>query len=154
MLQQHLVQSITRLRAATPETRKGLTIIPIFGPDMGPPVGSLSQGIEGEQVQVREVSEHGTVSQLKVLNRSSQPTFIFDGEELVGGKQSRVVNTSILVPPNKDLVIPVSCCEAGRWARRNRSGFSPGPGTGSREMGSLHSPHPATVKIEKPTRDH
>lgn len=40
---------------------------------------------------------------------------ILDGEELVGAKQNRIVNVTILVPPEKEIVIPVTCVEAGRW---------------------------------------
>ena len=40
---------------------------------------------------------------------------ILDGEELVGAKQNRIVNVTILVPPHAEIVIPVSCIEAGRW---------------------------------------
>jgi hypothetical protein len=36
-----------------------------------------------------------------------------DGEELVGAKQNRIV--TILVAPQSEIVIPVSCIEAGRW---------------------------------------
>ncbi|HSP90873.1 MAG TPA: DUF6569 family protein, partial [Vicinamibacterales bacterium] len=43
-----------------------------------------------------------------------------DGEELVGAKQNRIVNLTILVAAQQTLHIPVSCVEAGRWARRSR----------------------------------
>ena len=37
------------------------------------------------------------------------------GEELVGAKQNRILNLTILAPPKQSIVIPVSCVEAGRW---------------------------------------
>ena len=41
------------------------------------------------------------------------------GEQLVGAKQNRVLNVSLMVPPSTTLDIPVSCVEAGRWQRRS-----------------------------------
>jgi hypothetical protein len=44
---------------------------------------------------------------------------MMDGEELIGAKQNRVLNLTILVPAGKTVVIPVSCVEQGRWASRS-----------------------------------
>jgi hypothetical protein len=41
------------------------------------------------------------------------------GEQLVGAKQNRVLNVSLMVPPSTSLDIPVSCVEAGRWHRHS-----------------------------------
>ena len=40
---------------------------------------------------------------------------LLDGEELVGAKQNRVLNLTILAPARQAITIPVSCVEAGRW---------------------------------------
>jgi hypothetical protein len=45
---------------------------------------------------------------------------LLDGEELVGAKQNRVLNLTVLVPAVSKTVIPVSCIEQGRWHLRSR----------------------------------
>jgi predicted small secreted protein len=46
---------------------------------------------------------------------------IVDGEELIGAKQNRIVNLTILVPAHSELTIPVTCVEAGRWRAKSRA---------------------------------
>ena len=57
----------------------------------------------------------GRVPTLRIVNRGEQPVLLVDGEHLVGVKQNRILNTTILVPEKSSLDIPVSCVEAGRW---------------------------------------
>ena len=61
---------------------------------------------------------------------------LLDGEELVGAKQNRIVNTTILIAANSATTIPVSCVEAGRWAYRSAK-FSSGKRVMSPKMRSL-----------------
>lgn len=68
---------------------------------------------------VTEVSESGSVPTLLLENNADQAVFLLDGEELVGAKQNRILNISLLVPPKTKLEIPVSCVEQGRWSRRS-----------------------------------
>ncbi len=63
----------------------------------------------------------GSVPDLRVINRAEKMVLILDGEELVGAKQNRIVNTTILVAAQSTLVIPVSCVEQGRWSYRTLS---------------------------------
>jgi hypothetical protein len=72
---------------------------------------------------VTEVSAEAHVPELRVKNSGETPVLILDGEELVGAKQNRIVNVTILVPPQSEIVIPVSCIEAGRWGY-SRPGFA------------------------------
>jgi hypothetical protein len=55
------------------------------------------------------------VPELRFENLGENPVLLFDGEVLVGAKQNRVLNLTILAPAKQAIVIPVSCVEAGRW---------------------------------------
>jgi hypothetical protein len=76
---------------------------------------TLQDAIRAGHAKVTEVSEAGSVPELRVVNDGARPVLIVDGEELVGAKQNRIVNITILVPSRSTLTIPVSCVEAGRW---------------------------------------
>src|SRR6185312_5307618 len=52
-------------------------------------------------------------------NLADIPVLILDGEELIGAKQNRVLNLTVLVPGKAELTVPVSCVEQGRWAYNN-----------------------------------
>jgi len=83
---------------------------------------ALSQGV----ARVAEVSEGGNVPELCFLNEGDMSVLLLDGEELIGAKQDRVLNLSILAPAGKTITIPVSCVEAGRWRYRSRDFQSAG----------------------------
>ena len=95
----------------------------------GPPrYATLDEALALGLVEITEISEAGSVPELRVINRGDRPTLIIDGEELVGAKQNRIVNLSILIPALATLTIPVSCVEAGRWSARSRA-FAAAPRT-------------------------
>jgi len=84
---------------------------------------TLKTALSDGTVEVLEVDGGGHVPTLRVLNRGDRALLLLDGEELVGAKQDRVLNASVLVEAGDDLQIPVSCVEQGRWHRRSR-GFA------------------------------
>ncbi|MEM2983035.1 MAG: DUF6569 family protein [Candidatus Bathyarchaeia archaeon] len=81
---------------------------------------TLDEALSENQIEVMEVVQGGTVSELKVINKSPHMLMILDGEGLVGAKQNRVLNTTILVGGKSTIVIPVSCVEQGRWSYVSR----------------------------------
>jgi hypothetical protein len=93
-----------------------LTMLPLLRPHAPPPAyATLDEALPTGRFRITEVSEGGSVPELRVHNDLDTPVLLLDGEELVGAKQNRVVNLTILVPAHAVLTIPVSCVEAGRW---------------------------------------
>jgi hypothetical protein len=88
----------------------------------------LEDALEGGSLRVEEIGESGSVPELRVVNGEATPVLILEGDELIGAKQNRVVNSSVLVAAASELVLPVSCVERGRWSRRSRF-FSAGSAT-------------------------
>ena len=76
----------------------------------------LDQALEGGLVGISEVSSSGSVPELRFENRADKPVLVIDGEELVGAKQNRIVNVTMLIAAQATIVIPVSCVEQGRWS--------------------------------------
>ncbi|MGQ9489038.1 MAG: ARPP-1 family domain-containing protein [Armatimonadota bacterium] len=111
-----VTQALQCLRIGEPETFKNLTMHPLLdGLSGSPDYLLLEQAVQDGLVQVTEVSEVGAVNSLKVTNCAEKPVLIVDGEELVGAKQNRVVNLTILVPEQETIIIPASCVGQGRW---------------------------------------
>ncbi|OJJ16355.1 hypothetical protein BKI52_34250 [marine bacterium AO1-C] len=107
-----------------PEYNNGVQAFKIANPtEFSKPILELGKGLEEKTVEVVEISENGSVNDLKVLNKSDKFLLIYEGSLLEGEKQNRVVNATLLLEPNSDTVIPVSCVEQGRWERKTQ-GFS------------------------------
>jgi hypothetical protein len=107
-----------------------LTLVPLF--HEGEAVayrlfaGALAEGL----VTVKEL-EGGSVPELVVLNHGAEAVLLLEGEVLGGLRQTRTLNTTVLVPARETLIIPVSCVEEHRWgaiypAAREELHASPG----------------------------
>jgi hypothetical protein len=99
-----------------------LCVAPVFLRGGGPlPFLDLEEALRQNLVEVTEVSEQGSVPSLRVRNDAERDLLILDGEELIGAKQNRIVNTTIVVPARTTIEVPVSCVEARRWGYTTRS---------------------------------
>ncbi len=76
---------------------------------------TLGEALADGSFSITEKSESGSVEQLVALNDGAKPVLLVDGEELIGAKQNRIINLTVLVPARTKMKIPVSCVEAGRW---------------------------------------
>lgn len=116
-----IIAALDQLELGSPITAANLTMYPLVLPaESAPGYLTLDEALAAGLASVTEVSESGSVPELLVKNAAKRPVLILDGEELVGAKQNRIVNLTILVAAGQTLHIPVSCVEAGRWARRSR----------------------------------
>lgn len=96
---------------------RNLTLFPLLrrAVDEEPSYVLLEDAIQRQVARVTELNGSGSVPELRFENAGDQPVLLLDGEELIGAKQNRVLNLTILAPAKQMLVIPVSCVEAGRW---------------------------------------
>ena len=115
------------LKFGPPVTVRNLTLIPLVGAgERDAEYRTLDDALAAGWIRVTEIDRQGSVPQLKVTNVGDTAVFLLDGEELVGAKQNRVLNLSGLVPAHHEIVVPVSCVEAGRWHHVSDS-FSSSP---------------------------
>jgi hypothetical protein len=99
------------------QSHKNLAVYPLLsGVNSTLDYVTLDEALSLDLVEISEVDLGGSVPELKFTNKSAGRVLILDGEEIVGAKQNRIVNTTILVEANTVTVIPVSCVEAGRWS--------------------------------------
>lgn len=81
---------------------------------------TLDEALAQQALDVTEIDEGGRVPTIKVKNKSDRMVFLMAGEELVGGKQNRVLNASMMVPARGEMPIPVTCVEQGRWGYKSK----------------------------------
>ena len=91
-----------------------VSVFPLFADAPAPVEYALGvDAINDGSVVVEEISEAGSVPTLSVTNKASLLVLFLEGEQLVGAKQNRILNTSILVAANSKTTIPVSCVTTG-----------------------------------------
>jgi hypothetical protein len=111
---------LSGLTLGEPQVYKNFAAIPLFhSADGSPHYVTLKQALEQGALTIIEVGQEGSVPELKVINKEDTAVLLLDGEELIGAKQNRVLNTTILLAAHTETVIPVSCTEHGRWAYRS-----------------------------------
>ena len=95
----------------------GFSVIFLRGPiSYSEDIIILREAVDKDLVEISEVSEGGSVNQLKFENRSNKFIVGFRGDILIGCKQNRFLFTTIIIPPESVNNIPVSCVEQGRWS--------------------------------------
>lgn len=104
-------------RVGTPARHSNLVLYPVTLPARKlPDYHTLDQALALGKLTIGETSSSGTVNELKVDNRGSEPVFIMAGEILQGAKQDRVLQDDLWLPAGSGPTrVAVYCVEHGRW---------------------------------------
>ena len=132
-LSSHLASPI---EVGEPDVAGPLAVYPLFGPEAG--LSYVAFAAAHEQVAITELEGGASVNDLVVHNSGADPVLLYEGEEVIGAQQNRVLDISILVAAGSKTRIPVSCVEQGRWdGRRHRERFRPSPQAADPRMRKL-----------------
>ncbi len=116
-----ITNTLRSLTIGEVKSHQNLSVVPLLTAGCNKPdYKTLDEALSDGSACVREVSETGNVPNLQFENKGDTAVLLLDGEELVGAKQNRILNLTILVPAKTMITIPVSCVEAGRWAHASR----------------------------------
>jgi hypothetical protein len=130
------------LTIGPPAHHHNLTFFPLLWPATHEPSYTLlSEAIENGLAVVEEVNESGSVPNLAVTNKAKMPLLIPEGEILMGAKQNRVINVTVLVAAGVKFTLPVSCVEAGRWRYKSRhfeAKFCAPPSLRNKKLKAVH----------------
>lgn len=142
--------ALPTVRVGDPLRHEALSVFPLFSEANGGVDYRLSDdALSDESLLVEEVSEGGSVPDLLVENKGDLRVLFLEGEELVGAKQNRILNTSVLVAAHSKIEIPVSCVEQGRWGYKSRYFGSSGSHSPSKLRRALKASVSKSVKEDR-----
>jgi hypothetical protein len=119
-------QDMLNTTLAAPQRHQALTVFPLLTPDpVELPYALLVDALRSGTLEITEVGS-GTVPELLATNHGATDVLIVDGEQLIGARQNRMTNRSILLGAGTKTQVPVSCMEQGRWHFVSEQ-FSPAP---------------------------
>jgi hypothetical protein len=103
------------IQLGDPVEHRGVVIAPLF-----PRNDPRAQYLTLEEAlplgfRITEIDAAGSVPELLAFNPLETPVLLYDGEELLGAKQNRILNVTVLAEAKSETRIPVSCVEQGRW---------------------------------------
>ncbi len=116
----------TTIQLGDPIEHRGIVIAPLFPRRTPVAAYATLEDALPLGLRIEEITEAGIVPELAVTNPTDADVLLYDGEELLGAKQNRILNITVLVAARSTTPIPVSCVEEGRWSRRS-STFASAP---------------------------
>lgn len=120
-----ILDCLNHMRLGKPQTHNNLVVFPwLADQEISMDYILLDEATDANQVTMSEDFEDGIVTELTIENRSGENILMLDGEELIGTKQKRVLNTTMLIPAHSVIAIPVCCVERRRWYYQGRGVMS------------------------------
>ena len=88
-----VAERLSQVSLGEPRVHKNLVMFPLIADgNVEPRYQLLDDALAQGSARVTEVSESGSVPELKFVNEGERPVLLLDGEELVGAKQNRILN--------------------------------------------------------------
>ena len=114
-------QAVESLELGSFKNYLNISVAPLVGvtDEKGPEYITMTEALADDLLEVTEIDHGGSVPNLRVRNLCDRNVLLLDGEELMGAKQNRVLNTTVLVAGQTEVVVPVSCTEQGRWSYKS-----------------------------------
>lgn len=107
-----------------PIAHKNLAIFLIYGKDRikATEFITLEEAMKQKKVVVHET---GTVTELVIENGGNVSIYVQSGDIVKGGKQDRVLQFDIIIPPKSGKIkVRTFCVERGRWSRRGKESLN------------------------------
>lgn len=107
----------TKPRIEAPLVHENLAVFLLRGNSASGPVPlTLQEALAKGSVILHET---GSVQELRIENKGSEPVFVQSGDLVKGGRQDRVLTVSLVIPPaSGPVAIGAFCVEQGRWSKR------------------------------------
>lgn len=112
------IDLLRRVQVGTPHRYQQLTIYPVLLAHGGEHSGlrTLDEALRNGWIGIDE-RQHASVSQISIRNHSRHSIFLMAGEVISGGKQNRLVQHDLILPPHSAVItLPVYCVEKDRWS--------------------------------------
>ncbi len=118
----HIGAALRSLTLGNESHFRNLTIFPLLSHTAASPdYLTLDAALAHGGARIQEISSEGEVEALRFINPSPLPVLICDGQELVGARQDRMINVTVLAPAAAALTLPVCCVESGRWSPQRKT---------------------------------
>jgi hypothetical protein len=111
---------LDRLSIQPPHTVGRLSVNPVRGAGTGAHAEPLFAELNAGTIVISELASGARVPELSLSKSTVGSTILLEGEPLVGGHQDRILNVTIMLEGVGDVVLPVTCVEAGRWGFAGR----------------------------------
>lgn len=116
-----LVRAVRNASIDRSHTYRGLTVflISMSRVEDDEDYTSTDEAVQQGTLSIEEKGS-GSVPALRARNTGREPVLMLAGEIVLGGKQNRILQHDVLVPPRSGwLELPVLCVEHGRWSGRS-----------------------------------
>ena len=123
---EYIFEKLKNFKIDEPIALKGLKLFPVsFDINTGSNnIEFLDNSFDKKEIEAFEVTSEGVVGQVGIKNKSETFVLILDGEAISGAKQNRISQTTIILNPRSETIIPVNCIERGRWSYSSDRNFN------------------------------